>query len=261
MTSIKISQNSKRKSNKLRNAAIALSICGALTFAAPRAEAFSFPGVLSFLSNVIGIDIAPLQGILSTIEDFTTAISKGDFGAMFDIALGVIGDFGLVNNQQGLDKARQKVASSNLLNSSNFGPALQGEIFGTEEDFTQSVGTSYAYASTSEEAQKDLKSRQEATAENVDNLKKMAEDCAKKTNSLSVLRCIPPGQAAQAGLMGQHISVDRSNGVKLDRVNATLNNILTEQYKTNRRNRFSSNQSVAGSITASGGFAGLLKGK
>jgi hypothetical protein len=249
-----------------RSSCTALALITSALALAPRpAAAFSFSDIGSLaesvsplLSSVTTFDITPYTTIVSNTTNFVTSIQKGDYSGAIGAFTSTLGDYGIIDPAKLRDKSKIDIGSGykigfttgtdtrDLLSSLN-----------ANKDISAQVTLDGALG---DEAQKSIIERSQGTADLVKASSEYSAMSGKTKISQKILR----NQSAQlgviAGLQGQQLSEERSQGVTLNLIASINADIRAQGNQDSRVKDGVGDRDTKGVISSSAMFGSLMAG-
>ncbi len=252
---------------KIKQTAIALGTATALLAVAPKpAAAFGFGDIAGivesfapFLSNVVG---ETFSNILQNSASFAGALAQGDFQGATQVAMGALGDYGVI----GQGELKEEVRLAQLVqygqgNTPDYGGGVTAAQYQGIDDAQDVTAEAYAASVLGKDAQTRLLKSGEGTANSVQASIGMAKASGKSKVSQVIFKNISAQLAVNAVLAGQQLSESRDHGMVLKQALATLSDLRANQNRYKRLDRSNRNRTVRRSAQSAGLFAGVVGGE
>jgi hypothetical protein len=248
-----------------RSSCTALALITSALALAPRpAAAFGlgdFSGLVDSVSPLLGgvmtFDITPYTTIVSNTTNFVSSVSKGNYSGAVNALTSSLGDYGIIDPAKLRDKSKVDIGSGYKVGFAS-GTDTR-EILASlnaNKDISAQVTLDGALG---DEAQKDIIKRGEGTASLVDASAQYSKMSGQTKISQKILRNQSAQLGVLAGLEGQQLSEQRSQGVTLNLLTSIAADIRAQGNQDNRIKDGDGDRNTHGVIGSAALFSSMLK--
>jgi hypothetical protein len=257
----------KLKAISLHHASCAalVLITSALTLTPRPAAAFGlgdFSGLVDSVSPLLGgvmtFDITPYTTIVSNTTNFVSSIQKGDYSGAVNSLTSTLGDYGIIDPAKLRDKS--KIDIGNGVKVGFASGTDTREILASLNANKDISAQATMDGALGDEAQKDIIKRGEGTASLVDASAQYSKMSGQTKISQKILRNQSAQLGVLAGLEGQQLSEQRSQGVTLNLLTSISADIRAQGNQDSRVKDGAGDRDTKGVISSSAMFSSLMAG-
>jgi hypothetical protein len=238
-------------------------ITSALVFTPRPAAAFGlgdFSGLVDSVSPLLGgvmtFDITPYTSILSNTTNFVSSIQKGNYSGAVNALTSTLGDYGIIDPVKLRDKSKLDLGNGVKV---GFASGTDTREILASIDANKDISAQVTLdGALGDEAQKDIIKRGEGTSDLVKASSEYSAMSGKTKISQKILRNQSAQLGVLAGLQGQQLGEQRSQGVTLNLLTSIAADIRAQGNQDSRVKDGEGDRNTQGVIGSAAMFSSML---